>query len=83
MIGSVKSTQPPSPTVADPSRTTYLRVPGSILKTITRRPASMPLGWKIEAEPCHLQDGSDHAAIDSKRRPVGGRGTRAAYISDH
>src|SRR5205823_5305125 len=41
-IGSRRSTQPPSPTVAVAKRPRRLPVPGSILKTETGRPASTP-----------------------------------------
>src|SRR5437868_5824256 len=46
MIGSARSTQPPSPTVAVASRPNRSWVPGSIRKTDTRRPASTPSRWK-------------------------------------
>src|SRR5262249_12696035 len=44
-VGS-ELTQPPSPTVTVASRPRRSSVPGSILKTETRRPASMPSRWK-------------------------------------
>src|SRR5262249_18563436 len=46
MIGSARSTQPPSPIVAVASRPSRPCVPGSILKADTRRPASTPSRWK-------------------------------------
>src|SRR5437764_10322655 len=46
MSGSRRSTQPLSPTVAAASRPRRAPVPGSILKTETRRPASTPSRWK-------------------------------------
>src|SRR6266542_2520244 len=46
MIGSVRSTQPPSPTDAVASRPRRSPVPGSILNTDTCRPASTPSRWK-------------------------------------
>src|SRR5262245_18314745 len=42
MIGSVRSTPPPSPTVAVANRLRRSPVPGSILKTCTPRPVSTP-----------------------------------------
>jgi hypothetical protein len=42
MIGSGRSTQPPSPTVAIAKRPSRSPLPGSILNTDTRRPASAP-----------------------------------------
>src|SRR5437764_12725290 len=45
MIGSDRSTQPPSPTVAVASKPSRSQVPASILKTDTCRPASTPSRW--------------------------------------
>ena len=45
IIGSVKSTQPPLPTVAVASKPSRSPVPGSIRKTDTRRPTATPSRW--------------------------------------
>lgn len=45
MIGSGRSTQPSSPTVAVASRPRRLLVAASILKTSARSPASLPSRW--------------------------------------
>ncbi len=72
LIGSVSSTQPPSPTVAVASRPSRLPVPGSNLKTFTCRPASTPSRWnrgmsrvlgKTEGEPGVLVKRSYHASV--------------------
>src|SRR5262245_45471676 len=46
MIGSPRSTQPPSPAVAVASRPSRSSVPGSMLNTDTCCPASTPSRWK-------------------------------------